>query len=228
MTRHLGYIQMPTPKQKDPLLSHSILKRENNNYKAGLNILFRRNQLEIETRSRRTVLRASSLPVKRRMVLGGARYLSCEALQRLPLCLWDQQASKDTAEHEERIDFHDMVDPRRSSRAFRTSHSATRAERTDKDLSDDSSDLARGCGDTVRAGPVACREAFTRDDEGRGVGAEVEEELSDHVESEQATGADLVVCEADDAEKNREDREAGNLNGLAADCVDGGDSDPVA
>ena len=92
----------------------------------------------------------------------------------------------------------------------------------------------RGCGLT-----------FTRDDEGGGVGAEVEEELSDNVASEETLFSDLVVScemvrsllfdigrieqltETHDTEHDGQNDETTELNRLAADSINGCNGDPV-
>lgn len=61
----------------------------------------------------------------------------------------------------------------------------------------------------------------------KGLLTEVEEELGQDVESEQALLADLVVGETDDAEEDGEERETHQLNGLAANGINGGNRDPV-
>lgn len=80
---------------------------------------------------------------------------------------------------------------------------------------------------TMTGGPIASREAFTRNDEGGGVGSEVEEEIGQAVASNESTGADDVVSEADDAEEDREQDEPDKLNRLAANGIDGCHSEPV-
>ena len=56
---------------------------------------------------------------------------------------------------------------------------------------------------------------------------QVEEELSDDVEGEEAVLADVVVGEADDAEEDGEHGKTHELDGLASDRVHRGDGDPV-
>lgn len=80
----------------------------------------------------------------------------------------------------------------------------------------------------MRGGTVAGGEAFTGGDESGGVGAEVEEELGENVESEETLAADVVVREADYNEEDGENDEAHKLDGPAADSIDGGNGDPVA
>lgn len=102
------------------------------------------------------------------------------------------------------------------------------AEGADEDLGKDGSDLAGSGGETVRGGTVAGGEAFTGGDESGGVGAEVEEELGENVESEETLAADVIVREADYDEEDGENDEAHKLDGPAADGIDGGNGDPVA
>jgi hypothetical protein len=87
--------------------------------------------------------------------------------------------------------------------------------------------LTRGSRDTVGGGAVAGGEALAGDDEGGGVGAEVEEELGQHVDGEKAVGGDVVISETHDDEEDGEDGEAHELDGLAADDIDSGHGEPV-
>jgi len=57
----------------------------------------------------------------------------------------------------------------------------------------------------VRGGTVTCREAFTGNDESRGVRPEIEEELGEDVEGEQGVTRELMVSEADDYKEDGED-----------------------
>ena len=54
----------------------------------------------------------------------------------------------------------------------------------------------------MRGGAVAGWEAFAGHDEGGGVGAEVEEELGEDVDCEEAMSAEFGVGEAEDAEED--------------------------
>ena len=66
---------------------------------------------------------------------------------------------------------------------------AAYAQGADDHLGDDGANLAGGGGQAVRGGAVAGGEALAGHDEGGGVGAEVEEELRDDVERQQALRA---------------------------------------
>ena len=79
----------------------------------------------------------------------------------------------------------------------------------------------------MRRRPVAGREALAGDDEGGRVGSEVEEELGENVDGQQSVGGELVVRKTHDDEENGKDGETTQLDGLAADCVDGRYGDPV-
>src|SRR5438046_1074978 len=57
---------------------------------------------------------------------------------------------------------------------------------------------------------------------------EVEEELSEDVESQESMFAQMVVRESNDTEENGEDNEPHELNGLATDGVARGNGNPVA
>lgn len=60
--------------------------------------------------------------------------------------------------------------------------SADVLELTEADLRDDGAELAASGGNAVRGGAVAGGEDFAGDDEGGGVGPEVEEEVDEAVE----------------------------------------------
>ena len=126
--------------------------------------------------------------------------------------------------YEESEDLHDVVEPWRwVCCGWVTLHS----ERTKHSLGDDSTDLARSGRKTVRGRSISCWEAFSWDDEGGGVGSEVEEELAQDVEGEKCVMVQLVIGEADDAEKDRKDDEAHKLDWLATDGVDRCDCNPI-
>lgn len=101
-------------------------------------------------------------------------------------------------------------------------------EREGYDLGYNGAYLARCSGEPVSCCAIAGRKALARHDEGGCVGAEVEEELGNDVESEHGARVEVVVCEAQDAEEYGEDQETADLEGFPADGVDGKDSSPVA
>ena len=109
-----------------------------------------------------------------RVIERRTRNLTGQFLEGLAPGLGDEIGEEDAEEHEEGVDLHDMVEPRGGI----VGRCAMDADRADEHLGDDGTDLARGGGETVRGGAVAGREAFAGDDEGGGVGAEVEEELA--------------------------------------------------
>lgn len=80
----------------------------------------------------------------------------------------------------------------------------------------------------MRAAAVPRREAFTGYNERRSVGTEVEEELREDVECEEGFSRERVVGEADCDEDAGEQDKAHELDGFAAEGVDGGDGYPVA
>lgn len=57
----------------------------------------------------------------------------------------------------------------------------------------------------MRGGTVTCREAFTGNDESRGVRPEIEEELGEDVEGKQGVTRELMVSKADDYKEDGED-----------------------
>ena len=75
---------------------------------------------------------------------------------------------------------------------------------------------------------VAGGEALAGDDEGGGVGAEVEEQLGENVKGEQSALGEGVIGEADDGEDDSYDEEAADLDGFATQRVDQGDREPIA
>ena len=75
---------------------------------------------------------------------------------------------------------------------------------------------------------MGVKKYLSRNDESRGVGTEVEEELCEDVEGEKPVSSQRVVGEADGDEDCSEDDETDDLDGLATDGVDGGNGDPVA
>lgn len=119
-----------------------------------------------------------------------------------------------------------MVQPRRGSGAGSTRCSATSPERTEDNLGNDGTDLSRGSGETMGGGTITGGEALAGYNEGGGVRAEVEEELSEDVEGEESmpvVGKKLVVSESDDDEEDGKDGEAHDLNWFTAKSVDSSD-----
>lgn len=72
-------------------------------------------------------------------------------------------------------------------------------------------------------GTVAGWETFSGHNEGGRVGAEVEEELGEDVEGEQGVAGEMVIGETDDDKEDGEDGETHDLDGFAAEGVDGCD-----
>ena len=157
------------------------------------------------------------------IVLRGSGDFAGKLLEGLALGLGNEEGSEDTEEHEESEDLEDVVQPRRSIGGS----GAADTERSNDDLSDDGTNLARSSRDTVRGRAVAGREALAGNDEGCGVGTEVEEELAQNVETEFAARANDVVSETEDAEEDGEESETHDLDGLATDSVNKSDGDPV-
>ncbi|KAJ8556602.1 hypothetical protein ON010_g9365 [Phytophthora cinnamomi] len=95
----------------------------------------------------------------------------------------------------------------------------------------DSAHLARGGGDAMARRTHGRGEDLGRDDEGRGVGAEVEEELRERVHDDEegrVVGFELVEEDGHEEEEQREQRETHVLDGLAAPLVHEVDREPVA
>ena len=81
----------------------------------------------------------------------------------------------------------------------------------------------------MRVGWVRWRwEDLTRNNEGRGVGAEVEEQLGDDDEGEASTGAEGVIRTSEDTEHESSDEETLDLNPLPAEQFNEGDGEEVA
>lgn len=91
-----------------------------------------------------------------RVVLGRTWHLASKLLESLALGFRDQQCGENTAQHEEGVDFHDVVEPWVRVGLCRVTAGA---ERTNEHLGDDGADLAGSGGDTVGGGTVASREA---------------------------------------------------------------------
>ena len=102
------------------------------------------------------------------IIVGGPGHLAGQLLERLPLRLRDEQRGEDTAQHEEREDFHDVVQPGGVGRAGRRTLLTERAEDA---LGHNGADLAAGGRETVRGGSITGWEAFSRDNEGGRVGS---------------------------------------------------------
>lgn len=135
----------------------------------------------------------------------------------------DQERGEDTGEHESGKDLHNVVEPW----GFVGRGRSASALRANDELRKDRTELTRRSGNTVGGRAVPGRETLAGNDEGGRVGSEVEEELAEHVQSEQRCGAEGVEREADDAEDDGQEGESHELDGLSSDGVDGEDSDPV-
>lgn len=79
----------------------------------------------------------------------------------------------------------------------------------------------------MRRRSVSSWEALARNNEGGGVRSEVEEELSEYVKCKQSTVAEVIEGEANYDEEDSEDDETHQLDGLSANGVNQGDSNPV-
>ena len=108
------------------------------------------------------------VPRRRRIIVRRPGNLPGKFLEGLALRLGDQQRGEGTAEHEQREDLHDVVEP---GGGGGSGGRAALAEGAEDALGDDGADFA-GCGaDAVGGGAVAGGEAFAGDDEGGCVGA---------------------------------------------------------
>lgn len=150
--------------------------------------------------------------------------LTSKLLEGLALGLGDKERGEDTAKHEQSEDLEDVVEPRG---LVTGGLGTTDTERSNDNLGNDGTDLTGSGRKTVRSGAVAGREALSRDDEGGGIGTEVEEELAENVESKLAVSSNDVVTETENAEEDGEQSETHKLDRLAANGVNKGNSDPV-
>jgi hypothetical protein len=130
--------------------------------------------------------------------------LTSKLLKSLALGLWDKESSEEAAEHKESEYLHNVIEPWGCGAA---GWGTTSTERSDKTLGKDGTDLSGGSGDTMRCGSVTSREALPWNDESRRIWSEVEEELSEDVESQKAVWTELVESKTDDKEENGEDGE---------------------
>lgn len=128
--------------------------------------------------------------------------LTIQLLKSLSRSLRNQCRGENTKEHEQRKDLQNMGQPRGRSTASCALLGTTDTEGSDGSLGNDGTELTGGGGDTVGGGAVASGETFAGDDEGGGVRAEVEEELGEDVDCEEAMAGELVVGEAEDAEED--------------------------
>ena len=116
-------------------------------------------------------------------------------LKSLALGFWDQQSGEATQQHEKSEDLHDVIEP---WSWVGNGNNTLSLEGTEHNLSDDSTDFARGSRDTVGGRSVTCWETFTRNDKRCSVRSEVEEELAKDVQSQEPVWWEMVVSEAND------------------------------
>ena len=120
-----------------------------------------------------------------------------------------------------------MVDPWVRRFSCSTFGGATGSQGAEYALCDDGTDFTGCSRETVGGWAVSCREAFAGNDESGGVGAEVEEELCEHVKCEQGVAGKVVECKTNDDEEDSEHGESHELDGFSAQGVDGCDRYPV-
>lgn len=101
-------------------------------------------------------------------------------------------------------------------------------ERREPDLRDDSTQLAHARAETMSRATHARGKDLSGCDERGGIRTKVEGELGEDVERKEMGLRKGLPCEAKHAEDDSENCEASNLNGLAAEFVDGEDGHPVA
>lgn len=126
-----------------------------------------------------------------------------ELLEGLASSFRNAESGEDTEEHEESEDLHDVGQPWASSTASGTFDGTADTKRSNRRLGNDGTNFAGGSGDTVGGRTVASRKALSRDDECRSIGAKVEEELGENIESQETVVGDLVVSESEYTEEDR-------------------------
>jgi hypothetical protein len=94
---------------------------------------------------RRVVDAGHATSCKSGVVFGSTGHLAGQLLESLALGLGDQESGEDTAQHEQGVDLHDVVEPG----AFVCGSRAADAEGSDEDLGDDGADFAGGGGDSM-------------------------------------------------------------------------------
>lgn len=153
--------------------------------------------------------------------------LTSKLLESLTGSLWDQKRGTKTKQHDQRKDLHDVIDPWSGSRTSSSRWRADRLEWTEDNLCDNGTNLSGRGRDTVGGRAVTGWEDFSWHDEGSGVWAEVEEELSQDVKGEEAVGWELIICETDDDEESSEHSETHDLDWLASPDIKKRDGRPV-
>jgi hypothetical protein len=104
---------------------------------------------------RRVVDARHATTCKSGVVFGSTGDLAGQLLESLALGLGDEESGEDTAQHEQGVDLHDVVEPR----ALVCGSCAADAEGSDENLGDDGANLAGGGGDAVGGRAVAGWEA---------------------------------------------------------------------
>ena len=99
---------------------------------------------------------------------------------------------------------------------------------SDQSLGDDGTDFTGSSTHTVGGRTISRREDFTRNDESRGVGTEILEEIAETVKSKQSPRRDFVETETDNTEENSKHGETTDLDRFAANGIDGSNGNPIA
>ncbi len=176
------------------------------------------------TSDRRGDVRLPAVASSLRIIHRSAWNLAGKLFEGLPLRLRDEQCGEDSTQHEKSEDLHDVIEPRGS---VGLSNMSLCSERSKDSLCDDGTNLAGGCGNTMRGRSVAGRETFAGNDECGCIGSEVEEELSQNVEGQKTVLTQVAVGKSNDDEDYREKSESHQLDRLSSDGVDGCNSNPV-
>lgn len=170
------------------------------------------------------ITKATSSPPAARLQLIHIVLFARQFLKSHALRLRHKEARQHAQEHEERKHAHHVMDPRIGV----IMRSAIRDHGREEDLRKDGAQLAHACAETIARAADPRWEDLSRGKKRRGVGAEVEEELREDVEREQMDSRHTSPRESEDAKDDGEDAEAGDLEPLSANAVDGEDGEAVA
>jgi len=165
-------------------------------------------------------------------VLRGTLNLTGKLFKSLALGLRDEESGEETEQHEKSEDLHDVRNEGKAVLGVGTlgasGWSTSVLERTEHNLGNDGTDLSGGGRETVGGRSVTSGETLSGNDESSGVGAEVEEELGQNVESKETVRAELVPGESNNTEDDCEHEETHKLDRLASDGIAKGNGEPVS
>jgi len=151
--------------------------------------------------------------------------LSRELFERLSLGLGDQEGRENARQHEESEDLKNAI--------YESVCTTDITKTSETNLSNNSSKFTGSGRDTVRCRTVTSGEGLSGNDESRGVGAEVLEEVGQAVEEDESLlssigGGEPVVSETHGDESASEHTKTEKLDRLASPRVDENEGDPVS